>query len=48
MTIVSSGWGSMASMSVLKAVAQPWMSPIAKRRLGMAALLLPVIEPSDR
>ena len=36
-TIVSSGRGSMASMRVFRAVEQPWMSPIAKRRSGMGS-----------
>jgi hypothetical protein len=38
----------MASMRALRAVAQPWMSPIANRWLGMGSLILLMVEPSER
>ena len=45
-TNVSSGRGSITLTSVLRAVAQPWMSPTAKRRLGMAYRILLMVDPS--
>jgi hypothetical protein len=38
----------MASTRVFRATEAPWMAPMAKRRLGMAALILPVVDHEHR